>query len=152
MEQNHLAHVEHHGKLTVAAPLAEAFVYFTPEGERLYEPGWDPEYLHPADGALSPGLTFRTTHGGETTLWLVIACDPAAGTAEYARITPDSRLGTVSVRCKAAGPRTTEVEVTYRLTALNERGNQALAAFDSTAFAAMLRQWERAIAECRAAG
>jgi hypothetical protein len=140
-------HVAHVGTLSVAAPLQQAFGFFTPEGERAWVPGWDPEYLHPTDGALVPGLVFRTAAHGEQTLWMVIACDPTAGTAEYARITPDSRLGTVSVRCGEAGPRSTTVEVRYRLTAVSARGDAVLSAFDAAAFATMLREWERSIAQ-----
>ena len=40
----------------------------------------------------------------------------------------------------------TEVEVTYRLTALTDNGNRNLAAFDADAFARMLADWECMIA------
>jgi hypothetical protein len=140
------AHVEHIGRVEVDRPLREAFTSFTPEGERAWAPGWDPEYLHPRDGAPAAGLTFRTRAGGEETLWYVARFDADRGEAEYVRITPGSRLGTVSIRCESSGPRTTTVWVSYRLTAVSADGNAALAAFDTTAFTEMMREWQQRIA------
>jgi hypothetical protein len=137
--------VELTGTLRVVAPLARALTFFTPEGEREYVPGWAPEYLYPADGELGEGLTFRTTHRDELTLWLVSRCDLATGAIDYVRVTPGSRMGLVSVRCAARGADATDVTITYRLTALSEMGEAALDAF-AAEFAGMLAEWERAIA------
>jgi len=138
-------HVELSGRVRVAAPPREALRFFTPEGERLYEADWDPEYLHPADGALGEGLTFRTRHGGELTLWLVSRCDLEAGAIDYLRVTPGSRMGVVSVRLGAVGTKVTDVTIAYRLTALSREGERTLDAF-AEQFDAMLQSWERAIA------
>ena len=139
------AHIELSGRVAVAAAPAEAFRFFTPEGERLWVPGWEPEYLHPADGALAEGLAFRTLHGGELTLWLVLRCDRATGAIEYVRVTPGSRMGTVSVQLSAAaGGRATEAAITYRLTSLSTAGDGALQTF-AAGFPEMLAEWERRI-------
>jgi hypothetical protein len=138
-------HVELSGRIQVQAPLTQAFMFFTPEGERAWVPGWEPEYLHPTDGALREGLTFRTRHlGEEPILWLVSRCDPARGTLEYVRITPQSRMGTVTVQCRAVDASATEATVTYRLTALSSPGEAALDVF-AAEFDAMLASWESAI-------
>jgi hypothetical protein len=146
-----VAHVELTGTLRVAAPPDRALRFFTPDGERLYVPGWDPEYLHPRDGALVEGLTFRTSHGGEQTIWLVAKCDCLAGAIDYVRVTPDSRIGTVTVRV-APAPDTeglpgaaAEVTVTYRLTSLSSAGDAKLAAFEA-GFQEQIASWERSIA------
>src|SRR5690606_39494098 len=107
------SHVEHTGEFVLPLPLDEAFPYFTPEGERAYVPGWDPEYLHPAEPSDAAGTVFRTRAEGEETLWIVLEHDPANGTAAYGRFTPGSRLGTVRVRCESEGERETRVMVTY---------------------------------------
>jgi len=139
------AHVELSGVVRVATPAADAFRFFTPEGERLWVPDWEPEYLHPADGTLADGLTFRTRHGGELTLWLVARCDGAANAIDYVRVTPDSRMGTVSVRLSDGGRSATDATVSYTLTSLSADGDRKLAAF-ATGFPAMLADWERRIA------
>jgi hypothetical protein len=148
--------VEVSGTLRVAAPPDEAFRFFTPEGERLYVAGWAPEYLHPRDGALVEGLTFRTNHGGEQTIWLLSKCDSEAGAIDYVRVTPDSRIGTVTVRLTPAsapegalGDAATDVTVTYRLTSLSSAGDHKLAAFEAT-FQDQMASWERSISEARA--
>jgi hypothetical protein len=138
-------HVERSGSLAVAAPLRRAFLYFTPEGERGWVPGWRPQYLHPEDGTLAAGLVFRTDADGEQTFWVVSWCDPAQGEAEYVRLTPGSRLGTVTIRCDALSASATRVRVTYQLTSLSEVGNTTLDAFTPEAFGDMLARWEQAI-------
>ena len=145
-------HIELTGRVEVAAAPADAFQFFTPEGERLWVPGWEPEYLHPPDGTLAAGLAFRTLHGGELTLWLVSRCDRAAGALEYVRVTPGSRIGTVSVQLSAAaGGDATVATICYRLTSLSAAGDRALETFAS-GFAGMLAEWERRIDTYRTHG
>ena len=138
-------HIERSGTVRVAAPLQDAFFFFTPDGERRWVPGWSPEYLHPRDGLQSAGAVFRTSAGGEETLWLIAGLDPDAGVAEYVRITPGSRMGTVSIRAEAVTSSSTLVHVTYRLTALAPVGNRVLEAFDA-GFDAMMGEWAAGVA------
>jgi hypothetical protein len=138
-------HVEHTGRIRIAAPLRDAFLFFTPDGERRWVPGWAPEYLHPRDGTHGPGLVFTTNADGEHTVWLVTRFDSERGAAEYVRVTPGSRIGIVTIACEVDGPGATVVKVSYRLTALSTAGNATLSAFDATAFAAMLRHWEQTV-------
>jgi hypothetical protein len=138
-------HIERSGTVRVTAPLADAFLLFTPEGERRWVPGWSPEYLHPRDGRQIVGAVFRTAADGEETLWLIAGFDPAAGVAEYVRITPGSRMGTVSIRAEAMTESSTLIHVTYRMTALGPDGNRVLDAFD-LGFDAMMREWASGVA------
>jgi hypothetical protein len=143
---------ERRGRLIVAGTPATAFVHFTPEGERLWVPDWTPEYLHPRDGALVPGLRFRTRHGGEETLWLVADLDVVRGRVTYVRITPGSRYGTVSVRVTPSTPHESVVEVGYSLTPLSLEGEAKVAALLSNeGFAEMLREWQERIGALTAA-
>ena len=129
----------------VAAPLAQAFPFFTPDGERLWVPGFDPQYLHPLTGEQGAGAIFTTAHGGEDTLWMVLRFSPAEGVAEYARVTPGSRGGTVRVALDAVDEAGTRATVTYDLTSLSDAGDQTLAAFTDERYAAMLADWEQKI-------
>lgn len=141
------AHVERTGFLRLRLAPDAAVALLTPEGERRWIEGWAPEYLHPRSGADPPatGTVFRTRHGGEETLWLVLGFDDAAGAVDYVRVTPGSRIGTVSVRTRSKGESTTEAEVTYRMTALSPEGNEKLSEMTPEGFEAMLRRWEAAI-------
>jgi hypothetical protein len=138
-------HIERSGEFTLPLPLAHAFPLFSPEGERAWVDGWDPVYLHPTHPSNAPGTVFRTTHGGEETLWLILGYDPRHGTAEYGRFTPGSRLGIVRVQCAEDGPSQARVTVTYSLTGLTTAGNSTLSALTPARYSTMLREWQVAI-------
>jgi hypothetical protein len=126
-------------------PPAEAMPYFTPEGERAWVAGWDPVPIHAPGGSLSAaGAVFTTAADGEETLWLTLGVDFVTGVADYVRITPGNRLGTVHVRClpEADG---TRIEVDYRLTAISEAGAEKLAAVTPEAFARTIAEWKTKI-------
>ena len=146
-------HIERSTTIRLPIEPAEALSLFTPEGERDWVPGWDPEPVHAPGGSLSrEGAVFRTAHGGEETVWLVLRVDPSEGVADYVRITPGSRLGTVHVRCREDGVGGSVVEITYRLTALSPAGAEVLEAITPAVFEADIGGWEEAIAalpECR---
>lgn len=134
--------LEQRGRLTLTTAPAAAFPYFTPEGEKDWVPDWTPEYLHPPDGTLSVGLRFRTRHGGEETLWMVTDLNVARGRVTYARITPGSRYGTVTVEVRRGEAGGSEVEVSYSMTPLSADGAHRVGAdLAPDAFAAMLRKW-----------
>ena len=139
-------HVEREAPLRLPIEPAAALPHFTPEGERAWVPGWDPEPLHAPGGSLSrEGAVFTTAAKGQETLWIVLRYDPSAGAADYARVTPGNRLGTVHVRVRADGAGGSEVDVAYRLTSLSQAGEEVLAAMTEEAFASEIAGWQRAI-------
>ena len=138
--------IRHTGTLRVDAPPAHAFQLFTPPGEKFWIEGWDAEVLSGGDGRVA-GAVFVTSMGGEDAFWIVVDYDEETLHARYARVAPDIRAGTVTVRARDDGSGSTEVTVTYALTALTEKGNALLAGFDKPAFGRMLADWERRIRE-----
>ncbi len=143
--------MSHCGSLTVMAPAEATLSLFTPEGERRWVPEWEPEYLFRAGGGDEIDTVFRTHHDGEETLWIVLEHDLEEHDAAYARITPGSRLGTVTVEVEPIDETSCWVEVCYEMTALSPEGNAVLQRFDAKAFRAMLDEWERRIAGVLAA-
>ncbi|KAB2969040.1 MAG: SRPBCC family protein [Thermoanaerobaculia bacterium] len=144
-------HVERCAALHLSTDPATALPLFSPEGERRWVAGWEPEPLHAPGGTLSAsGAVFRTRADGEETLWLVLAFDRERGRAAYARLTPGSRLGTVEVELEADRAGGTRARVTYRLTSLSERGAAALSELTPDAFAGWIAGWERDLAACLA--
>ena len=130
------------GRLRVPLAPADAFVLFTPLGERAWVHGWEPRFPRPVDDDTEPGTVFETeAHGGSTT-WVVTARDrPRA--ISYARVTPGDRAGTVTVRLEADGT-SSLVEVVYDLTALAPESEADLREF-ADGYAAYLESWERDI-------
>lgn len=140
-------HASH--RIVVAAPVDRAFMYFTPAGEELWVGGWQPTYVHPADGRTGAGMVFTTGRGDEWTVWTLADFDRETHRSRYFRCTPASRTGVVEVRCAAIDEGHTEVCVSYTLTALNDAGERALESFEGERFAAMIDGWAREIAARR---
>jgi hypothetical protein len=134
-------------------PLAasDALALFTPEGEKRWAEGWDPEYVHPPDGRIEAGMVFRTAIGGEDTIWTVARYDPDAGFVEYVRCTPSSRIAVVGVRCTALGAMRTKVAVRYAFTGLSEAGNRWIGGMDERRYAEFVDSWRAAIEAALAA-
>ncbi|HKE68312.1 MAG TPA: SRPBCC family protein [Nocardioidaceae bacterium] len=137
------------GTLDVALPPDEAFALFTPRGEEEWVDGWRPHF--PADPIddTEPGTVFQTQAHGDDTIWVVTARE-SGRRISYARVTPGSRAGTVTVELEptAEGSRVT---VGYELTALSEAGQAALGEFAAT-YSDFLRSWETAIETWRTSG
>lgn len=135
-------------RVTIDLPADRAFMCFTPAGEELWVDGWAPRYVHPADGRTEAGMVFSTGVGDEVTHWLLADFDREARRSRYVRCTPASRMTVVEVQCRALDAARTEVEVAYTLTALNDAGAPAIAAFER-GFVAMIDGWAAAVAARR---
>ena len=133
-------------------PAAEAFVLFEPEGERLWAHGWDPEYIHPADGRTEAGMVFTTRHGDAATLWTLTRHEPAAGLVEYVRFTPCSTVASVMVQCSPLGERRARVTVVYVYTGLSEAGNAWVRRMDDAHYRETIAEWERSISAALSRG
>jgi len=131
------------GRLHVGLPPAEAFRLFTPRGEQDWAHGWQPHFPAPAPDDTEPGTVFETSAHGQHTIWTVTERERGDRIA-YTRVTPGHQAGTVTVRLTAAGDGS-EVEVTYRLTALADAAGRYLADF-ADGYDDYLRSWEEAIA------
>ena len=140
--QTKYLHVVRTGSVHVEAPPHLAFVLFTGPGEELWIEEWEPTVLS-GDG-LEAGTVF-TTEIGEKIYWIVVDFDREARRARYARVSPDSRAGTVEVRVESDGGDGSIAHVTYELTALNEDGNEILEGFDEASCAEMMTTWEQMI-------
>jgi hypothetical protein len=116
---------------------ASALPLFTPEGERHWVGGWDPEYLSGADDEV--GAVWRTSHGEDVT-WITTDRDDAR--VRCGRVSSNGTAGLVDVRCTPADDGT-RVVVTYDLTAHTAAGIDALQRF-ATDFDDMLEHWRRA--------
>lgn len=127
------------GRLTVALPPDEAYELFTPRGEQRWVPGWRPRFPDAGDDTV-----FETEAHDEVTTWLVLEREPGRR-LRYARVTPGSRAGTVTVTLDGPPEGPTEVEVTYALTALTRAARHHLAEFAAT-YPAYLASWQTSIA------
>jgi hypothetical protein len=129
------------GRLTVAAPLARAFELFSPEGERLWVPGWDPEILYPPGAAWVEGLIFRTKEETGDAIWVVSRLDPFFHRVTYHRVEPGRYVARITVQCDPGLPNSTNVTTTYTFTGLSPSGNEEIARLTQDSYDAKMARW-----------
>jgi hypothetical protein len=140
-------HIERSHSITLPFPIARAFPLFTPIGEVDWAPGWQPDFLYPADGETKAGMIFTTAADGVATLWACADWAPENHRVRYVRVTPGDRFGFVDVQCEAQSACETRVDVGYQFTALSPSGVRYLEDLTPSAFAAMIEDWKRLILE-----
>ena len=79
-------------EITVDVPPEQTIQLFTPEGERRWAEGWDPQYPE-VDRRDGPGAVFTT--GRHHTTWIMVDHGPES--VRYARVTEGMTAGTVAV-------------------------------------------------------
>ncbi|MGN9846336.1 SRPBCC family protein [Nonomuraea sp. H19] len=131
------------GQIKVDLPPEKAFKLFTPRGEERWVDGWLPRFPVPTRDDTAPGTVFETTHGEQTT-WVVLDREQGRRIS-YARVTPGSRAGTVTVTLDKDGDGHSTVHVVYDLTALTPHAAGELRQF-ATEYPSFLRSWQEAIA------
>ena len=135
------------GEVRVPLPVEAAVELFTPEGERRWDPTWDPHYPAAPTDRRAAGTVFVTHAGERTTTWVIVESGTRA--MRYARVVPGRQAGTVSVRLREDGDGTIAA-VTYESTALDPAAEPELAAF-AAGYADEMAAWERDIAAALAA-
>lgn len=135
------------GRIRLDGPIDRVFELFSPVGEKLWVPGWDPELLHPKGVEWDVGLIFRTKEEQGEAIWIVTRLDRSAHDVEYHRVEPGRYLARVTVRCTALGANRTEASTEYEFVGLSERGNAEIAEMDDEAYAAKMERWRRWIDE-----
>ncbi|MGE0312231.1 MAG: SRPBCC family protein [Lautropia sp.] len=133
--------------ITIALPVRQCQMLFTPAGETLWVAGWAPRYLHPSDGTTTPGMVFMTGTGEDTTVWTLTHFSASPHHARYARVTPASHWGFVDIACDPVQAKRTRVTVTYAMQATCASDPTLPAHYAPDAFAAMIDGWKRRIDE-----
>ena len=132
------------GTFELPISAAEAIGYFTPEGERDWAPGWDPQYPT-GEATETPGTVFITSHGDDHTIWTVHAIDREACTAAYTRHNAGKWAGTVKIRCEDTRSPGCTVTVDYDTTVLPGADPAILHHFDDQSYREMMNHWSEAV-------
>jgi hypothetical protein len=139
------------GRVAVSGGLDEIFPLFSPLGERLWVPGWDPELLHPAGAEWEEGMIFRTEEERGPAVWVVSRLQREAHRVRYHRVEPGRYVACIEVVCRAAGAGMTEATIAYTFVGLSDAGNRDIAAMSETEYVEKMARWERWIRERRPA-
>jgi hypothetical protein len=129
------------GALTLPAPIDQVFPLFSPQGERDWVPGWDPEIVDPPDGSWRQGSIFRTREEMGEAIWIVTRLDQGRHEVEYHRVEPGRYVAHVEVHGVASSSTSTLATVTYRFIGLSEKGNADIAAMTEEAYAQKMARW-----------
>ncbi|MBM4348930.1 MAG: hypothetical protein FJ106_03480 [Deltaproteobacteria bacterium] len=123
--------------------IATVFPLFTPEGEKLWAPGWTYTNLI-GSTELKPDDVFLTDthdHKFSQAIWIVSDYDASKHYVSYYKIEPEQKVGKITVQCFEKTPSVTLVRVTYKYIGLSDSGNQFVAGFTKEAFAEFIGVW-----------
>jgi hypothetical protein len=115
------------GRITLRGPVDEVFQLFSPLGEKLWVPDWNPVLLHPSGLSWEEGLIFRTREEMGDAIWVVTRLNRAAHEVEYFRIEPARYVARIAVRCASVADQVTEASTVYKFVGLSEAGNGEIA-------------------------
>jgi hypothetical protein len=129
------------GSVRVAAPVEVAFPLFSPSGERLWVPGWNPEPVCPPHDTWTEGAVFRTREESGSAIWIVTRLDNELHRVTYHRVEPGVLVARVDVVSKPAGEHESETLIDYTFTGLSRRGNDAISAMNESDFERKMERW-----------
>ncbi len=135
------------GSFDLDAAADKALPFFTPEGERLWAKGWNPQPVYPEQDSVvfQTNAVFRVDEGSERSLWTIVEANPQAHSAEYVYVVEGERLSRVRVEVQPLSPNRCHVHVHYVHTAISERGMQFLSGLTHEGFEEKMRDWQSRI-------
>jgi hypothetical protein len=136
--------VEHSKTFEIAAPVGDLFPLFSPEGEKLWVPGWDYKNVMGTLDLAEDYVFLTDSHDHRTAeaIWVVKRYEPADGLVEFYKIEPGDKMGVVKVKCEALAECLTEVQVVYKYIALSSKGAAFIASFTAAAYADFIGEWQ----------
>jgi hypothetical protein len=135
------------GTISLNGPIKEVFPLFSPQGEKLWVPDWNPELLHPPDTVWAEGLIFRTEEEMGEAIWVVTRLDHLAHKVEYHRVEPGRYVARIVVSCSAISDQVTEAATRYEFIGLTESGNAEIALMTQAGYAQKMKRWSEWINE-----
>ena len=129
------------GQIRLPAPIARVFPLFSPLGEKLWVPDWNPELLYPPNIDWAEDQLFRTREEFGSAIWVVSELDFEAYYVVYHRVEADRYVAQIGVRCYPASADVTEANIVYRFVGLSERGNQEINAMSQRSFEEKMERW-----------
>ena len=136
------AAIEFSGKILLGGDIERIFPLFSPLGEKLWVPGWNPRILHPAGAEWEEGMIFLTDEETGVAAWHVTRLDRASHEVVYHRLEPLRYVARVEVRCREAWGGRTEATVKYSYMGLSDEGNREISVMTQEAYDAKMGRWK----------
>ncbi len=112
------AHTEEKFAFIANAPMEQVAPLFGADKERVWAPGWNPQFLHPAPAADEEGMVFTVAHSHLRAAWANTQFDVKNGRIQYVYMIPDAMVTVITLRLHPERDKT-HVEVEYDRTALS---------------------------------
>jgi len=135
--------VSHSEEFLLPRDIASVFPLFSPEGEKLWAPGWDYTNLLDSKGLQRDDVFLTDSHDHKSTnaIWIVSDYDPVKRYVSYYKVEPGEKVGKVIVECFRQTDTSTLVRVTYRYTGLSDSGNQFVSSFTKEVYKEFMSEW-----------
>ncbi len=123
----------------------EVFPLLCPVREAEWVPGWDPLVVFTHSGVMEPDCIFLTGEGEPESYWIATRHDRRKLEIELIKVTPGMTVGKINIALKGNADQGTDLEVTYRYTALSEAGQDFVDGYTQDYFIQFMKQWEKAL-------
>jgi hypothetical protein len=136
--------VSYTAEFKINQTIQSIFPLFSPEGERLWVPGWKYENIM-GTTHLQEDDVFMTKshdHAANEAIWIVKKYDPKAYRVQYYKIEPKEKVGIVTVKCNRIDPLSTKVEITYKYIGLSDNGNLFIEHFTKKDYEDFIEEWK----------
>jgi len=139
--------VSHTAEFEISQPVQTVFPLFSPEGEKLWAPGWDYENILGSTSLHEDYLFLTRTHDHAVNdaIWIVKKYEPETHWVQYYKIEPGEKVGIVEVKCSPSRSRSSKVRVTYKYIGLSESGNRFVVRFTKKDYKAFIEDWKKLI-------
>jgi hypothetical protein len=116
-------HIRNSFEFVIDAPIEKAFPLFGADRERVWAPGWEPQFVYPEPAKDVAGAVFRVQHNHQEAVWVNTAFDAAAGHVQYANFLPGMMVTLIDIRLTSLADARTQANVVYERTSLSDEGN-----------------------------
>lgn len=144
---NAAAQIVREGSFELNTTADKALQFFTPEGERAWVDGWDPQPVYPAQKAVAfeTNAVFRLGHGNEQSIWTILKASAEEHVAEYVYVVEGERVSRVRVEIEPLAGGRCRVHVRYVHTAISEKGMNFISTVTEEAYVRKMGDWQRMV-------
>jgi hypothetical protein len=136
--------IKHTASFEISQSIDTLFPLFSPEGEKLWVPGWDYENIMSTTN-LHEDYVFLTKnhdHASTDAIWLVKKYEPESYRVQFYKVEPEDKIGIITVQCAELNNSRTKVQVTYQYIGLSEKGNEFVAKFSTSEYENFIAEWK----------
>ncbi len=97
------AHTEEKFAFTAKAPMEIVAPLFGAAKERVWSPGWNPQFVHPFPAADEAGMVFTVAHSHLRAAWVNTEFDLKSGRIQYVYVIPDALVTVITLQLTPDG-------------------------------------------------